>query len=64
MKKYGMEGFTNVNDPTNKAIYATYFVDNTPELYVLNPDRKIIGKNLKVFQIDTVIERDKEERGM
>ena len=56
--KTGMT-FTNVFDPTNKAIYATYYVDQTPELYVLNPDRIIIGKNLKVNQIETIINRDK-----
>jgi len=56
--KTGMT-FTNVHDPTNRAIYATYFVDQTPELYVLNKDRIIIGKNLKVNQIQTIIDRDK-----
>ncbi len=55
--------FTTVYDPTNRSIYAKYYVDITPELYVIGPDRKIIGKNLKVFQIDTIIERDKEKRG-
>jgi thiol-disulfide isomerase/thioredoxin len=55
--KNGMN-WINVFDPTNKAIYAKYFVDITPEIYVLNPDRTIIGKNLKVDQIVTVIERD------
>ena len=38
--------FTNVYDPTNRAIYAKYFVDITPELYVLNKDRIIVAKNL------------------
>ncbi|MCF8237390.1 MAG: DUF5106 domain-containing protein [Saprospiraceae bacterium] len=56
-KKMGMT-WTNVFDPTNKAIYAKYYVDNTPEVYVLNPDRILIGKNLKVSQIQTVIDRD------
>jgi peroxiredoxin len=60
--KYGMP-WINVFDPTNKAIYAKYYVDNTPELYILNPDRTIIGKNLKVNQITTIIDRDKEKRG-
>lgn len=59
--KTGMK-FTNVYDSTNKSIYAKYFVDVTPELYVLNPERKIIGKNLKVNQIEIVINRDKEKR--
>jgi peroxiredoxin len=60
--KYGMP-WINVFDPTNKAIYAKYYVDNTPELYILNPDRTIIGKNLKVNQVTTIIDRDKERRG-
>jgi len=51
--------FTNVHDPSNRSIYATYYVDVTPEIYVLNKERVIIGKNLKTFQIDTVIEDDK-----
>lgn len=59
---YGMP-WINVFDPTNKAIYAKYYVDNTPELYILNPERTIIGKNLKVNQIMTIIDRDKEKRG-
>lgn len=61
IQKYGMT-WTNVHDPTNRSIYAKYFVDNTPELYLLNPERKIIGKNLKVFQLDQVIEQDKSGR--
>ncbi len=54
--------WVNVYDPTNRAIYGKYFVDITPEIYVLNPDRILIGKNLKVHQIDTIIERDKQKR--
>ena len=57
--KTGIE-FPVVYDPTNRSIYARYYVDITPEIYVLNKERKIIGKNLKVFQIETVINRDKE----
>jgi len=56
----GMEGFTNVFDPTNRSIYAKYYVDITPEIYVLNKDRTIIGKNLKVNQIEIVINKDKK----
>lgn len=59
--KNGMDKFTNVNDPTNRAIYKTYFVDITPEIYILNPERKIIAKNLKVSQIAEVIERDRRK---
>lgn len=54
--------WTNVFDPTNRSIYAKYFVDRTPELYVINKDRMIIGKNLKVNQIDIIIDRDKAAR--
>lgn len=61
VKKNGMDVFTNVHDPTNRSIYATYYVDVTPEIYVLNKDREIIGKNLKTFQIETVIAQDKEK---
>ncbi|PHN03570.1 DUF5106 domain-containing protein [Flavilitoribacter nigricans DSM 23189 = NBRC 102662] len=56
--KNGLGNWINVHDPTNKAIYATYFVDHTPEIYVLDPQRTIIAKNLKVDQIATVLERD------
>jgi peroxiredoxin len=57
VKKNGFT-FTNVYDPTNRAIYAKYFVDNTPEIYVLNKDRTIVAKNLKATQLDTVLERE------
>lgn len=60
--KTGMS-WINVFDPTNQSIYAKYFVDNTPEIYVLNPDRTIIAKNLKVYQIEEVINRDRAKRG-
>lgn len=58
MKQNKMEVFSNVRDPSNRTIYGKYYVDITPELYVLNKDRKIIGKNLKVEQLSTIIERD------
>ena len=64
IKHYKMPWENNVHDPTNKSIYATYFVDNTPEIYVLDPDRTIIAKNLKVDQIQTMIERDMKKRGL
>ena len=64
IKSYNMPWANNVHDPTNRNIYATYFVDNTPELYVLDPDRKIIGKNLKVDQLQIILERDMKKRGL
>ena len=48
----------NVFDPTNQSIYKTYYVDNTPEVYVLNRDRTIIAKNINVNQITEVISRE------
>ncbi|HND88921.1 MAG TPA: redoxin domain-containing protein [Saprospiraceae bacterium] len=50
--------FPVVNDPTNRAIYAKYFVDITPELYVLNKDRIIVSKNLHAEQLEEVFERE------
>ncbi len=58
MAKNQMQDWINVFDPTNKSIYAKYYVDITPECYVLNKDHKIIGKNLKVEQLATILERD------
>lgn len=59
--KTGMT-WTNVFDPSNRAIYKTYFVNVTPEVYVLGPDRKIIAKNLNVNQIEEVVQRDQQKR--
>lgn len=59
--KTGMR-WTNVFDPSNRAIYKTYFVNVTPEVYVLGPERKIIAKNLNVNQINDVIARDQKKR--
>ena len=64
IKRYNMPWENNVHDPTNRAIYATYFVDNTPEVYILDPDRKIIAKNLNVDQIQIILERDMKARGL
>lgn len=57
VKKNGFT-FTNVYDPTNRAIYAKYFVDITPELYILNKDRTIIAKNLHPEQLEEMFERE------
>ncbi len=59
VKKTAMP-FTAVYDPTNRSIYAKYYVDVTPEVYVLNKERIIIGKNLKISQVEEVIRRDRE----
>jgi len=55
-----MSSWTNVYDPTNRSIFKTYYVDNTPELYLLDKDRKIVAKNLKVSQLKDAIRLAKE----
>lgn len=62
IQKVGMQDFVNVHDPTNRSIYAKYFVDKTPEMYVLDRDRKIIGKNLKTFQVEQLINSQEAKR--
>jgi len=42
----------------HQSIYSKYFVDITPELYVLNKELRIIGKNLKVDQLTMILERE------
>lgn len=59
IKKNDFQWENNVFDPTNKSIYAKYYVNVTPELYLLNKERKIVGKNLKADQIMEMIERDR-----
>lgn len=61
--KNQIEEWINVHDPTNRSIYAKYYVDITPELYVLNKEKKIIGKNLKVEQIPIIIEQEWKRLG-
>lgn len=59
INKVGIQEWVNVHDPSNKSIYGKYFVDVTPELYLINKERKIIGKNLKTHQILQMIENAK-----
>lgn len=47
----------DVFDETNRSWYPNYFVDVTPELYVLDKDRKFFAKNLKVSQLETILQR-------
>lgn len=56
--KNQIDSWINVHDPTNLSIYGKYFVDITPEIYVLNKERKIIGKNLKPEQIPIIIRQE------
>ncbi|OAV45646.1 TlpA family protein disulfide reductase [Lewinella sp. 4G2] len=59
VKAYNFTPFTNVFDPTNRSIFKTFYVDNTPELYLIDADRKIVAKNLKVSQLAEAIQMDK-----
>jgi len=48
----------NVIDPENESRFRfKYNVDITPEMYVLDKNRIIVGKNLKAFQLPTIFER-------
>lgn len=57
INKTGATAWTNIHDPTNRSIYPNWFVDVTPEIYVLDKNKVFIGKNLKVNQIETIINR-------
>jgi thiol-disulfide isomerase/thioredoxin len=57
VQKSGFD-FPVVFDPTNRAIYAKYFVDITPELYILNKERIIVAKNLHAEQLEEVFQRE------
>lgn len=61
VRNNGMQDFVNVYDPTNRSIFKTYYVDNTPELYLLNRDRTIVAKNLKVNQLAEAIALDRSK---
>ena len=63
VQAYGLGEFTNVYDPSNRSIFKTYYVDNTPELYLLGPDRTIVAKNLKVEQLAQAIQLAKNQAG-
>jgi len=54
--------FPVIWDASNRSIYKTYYSNITPEIYVVNPDRIIVGKNLHTNQIDTMINRDINKR--
>jgi len=50
--------WVNGFDPNNGSAYNfKYHVDVTPEIYVINQDRVIVGKDLKAFQLPTIFQR-------
>jgi peroxiredoxin len=56
--KYGIN-WTNVMDPLLESKFnEKYFVDNTPEMYVLDKNFRIIAKNLKPEQLPELLERE------
>ncbi len=61
-KKLGIP-WIDIFDPTNASWYPKYFVDITPEIYLIDRDRKIAYKNLKVDQLSTVLDRLEAKEG-
>ena len=57
VKQHGMQ-FTNVIDPNYESqYYKKYHIDITPEMYVLDKNRIIVGKNLKAEQLPKIFEK-------
>ena len=53
--KNKIEAWSNVFDPTFESKYdRKYHIDITPEIYVLDQDKIIVGKDLKSFQLEEV----------
>jgi peroxiredoxin len=56
--KYGIN-WTNVMDPQLESKFnEKYFIDNTPEMYVLDKNFRIIAKNLKPEQLPEIFEKE------
>lgn len=58
--KYKMD-WINVTDQDTPGIYKNYAVPGTPEIYLLNPDRVIIGKHLRTEHLAWMIENDRSK---
>ena len=57
-KKYGVN-WTDVWDPQLESrFHEKYFVDITPELYILDKNNKIIAKNLKPEQVPELLQQE------
>ena len=53
--KYGVN-WTDVRDPDYQSRYPEkYYIDNTPEIYVLDKDKIIVAKNLKADQLPDIL---------
>ena len=58
IQKYGIQGFHNVWDPQYESdYYKKYHVDNTPELYLLDKDHRIVAKDLHPDQLTEELNR-------
>lgn len=60
LAQYDMEDMINVTDEDNSDIYSNYYVLGTPYIYLLNPARTIIGKDLVVEDIPRYIAMDQQ----
>ncbi len=60
LAKYGMEDMVNVTDEDNYEIYSNYYVMGTPYIYLLNPERTIIGKDLAVEEVPAYMAMDQQ----
>ena len=53
--KFGIE-WTDVIDPTLESKYnEKYYIDITPEIYILDKNKNIIYKNLKANQLEALL---------
>ena len=58
VNNFNMGGFHNVFDPKyNSTYYSKYYIDITPEVYVLDKDHKIVSKNLHPDQLEPTLKK-------
>lgn len=63
VKKFGIQDWVNAVDITNKKAYKDlYDVYATPKIYLLDKDKKIVGKGIDHKNIIEVIEFDKKKK--
>jgi len=59
LKKTGLSAFHNVFDFQRESKYhRKYHIDHTPEMYVLNKERKIVASNIDSQQLPEIFERN------
>ncbi len=52
----------NVRAIEETDIDSKYYVEGTPEIYLINPERKVIGKHLNIEEIQGVVQMDYQNR--